>query len=115
MRTLHILGRLVDFILGSLIWSVAIVLAALAAPFVLIAFFAWQIFYNTDRFFHLWLPFTPTAIWMMLTDSDPVGRILIRILLAIIGWVMLKMALRAYARHYLRREGYSEEFIASQR
>ena len=112
MRTLHILGWLVDFIVGSLIWSVVIVLAAVAAPFALVGFFLWQIFYNTDRFFHLWLPFTRTAIWMMLTDSDPVGRILICIPLAIIGWAILKMALRAYARHYLRREGYSEEFIS---
>jgi len=112
MRTLHILGWLVDFIVGSLIWSVAIVLAAFLAPFALVGLFLWQIFYNTDRFFHLWLPFTPTAIWMMLTDSDPAGRWLIGIPLAIIGWAMLKMAVRIYARHYLRSEGYPEEFIA---
>jgi len=112
MRTLHVLGRLVDFVVGSFVWAAVIVLAAATAPFALVGFFLWQIFYNTDRFFHLWLPFTPTAIWMMLTDSDPVGRILIGIPLAIIGWTLLMMALRAYVRHYLRREGYSEEFIA---
>ena len=98
MRTLHILGWLVDFIVGSLIWSVVIVLAALVAPFALVGFFLWQIFYNTDRFFHLWLPFTPTAIWMMLTDPDPVGRWLIGIPLVIIGWWIVSWWFRRMIR-----------------
>lgn len=108
MQTLRILGWIVDFIVGSLIWSVAIVLAAFAAPFVLVGFFAWQIFYNTDRFFHLWLPFTPTAIWTMLTDPDPVGRWLVGIPLAIIGWWIIHALLRRMIHRKLRNLGYKE-------
>jgi len=106
MQTLRILGWLFDFIVGSLIWSVVIILAAVAAPFALVGFFLWQIFYNTDRFFHLWLPFTPTAIWMMLTDSDPVGRILIGIPLAIIVWWIGYALLRRLVHRKLRGLGY---------
>jgi hypothetical protein len=39
MQTLRSLGWLVDFIVGSLLWSIAIVLAAFLAPFALVGFF----------------------------------------------------------------------------
>jgi hypothetical protein len=46
MQTLRSLGWLVDFIVGSLLWSIAIVLAAFLAPFALVGSSLWQIFYN---------------------------------------------------------------------
>lgn len=101
MQTLRILGWLVDFIVGSLIWTVFIAFAALAAPFALVGFFVWQIFYNTDRFFHLWLPFTPTAIWMMLTDPDPVGRWLLGIPTAIICWWIVAWYIKRRLERYV--------------
>jgi hypothetical protein len=103
MRTLRILGYLVDFIVGSLIWTVVIALAAIAAPFVLVGFFVWQIFYNTDRFFHVWLPFTPTGIRMML--ADPVGRWLVGIPLAIIGWWIVSRWFRSGIRRSWQSKG----------
>ena len=82
----RILGWFVYFTLGSVIWTVVIGLAVVVARFALVGFFAWQIFYTTDRFFHLWLPFTPTAIFGDVDRSRPVGRWLLGIPLAIIGW-----------------------------
>jgi len=106
MRLLHILGWLVDFIVGSLIWTVVMALADFIAPFALVGFFRWQIFCNTDRFFHVWLPFAPTVIWTMLTDPDPVGRWLIGIPLAIIGWWIVSFWFRRMIRRKLRNLGY---------
>ena len=105
MGTLHALGRLLDFIVGSLIWSVVIVVAALVAPFALIGFFLWQIFYNTDRFFHLWLAFTPSALYMLAT-GDWVGKTLIGIPLVIIGWWIMSWWFRRMIRRKLRNWGY---------
>jgi hypothetical protein len=39
MQTLRSPGWLVDFMVGSLLWSIAIVLAAFLAPFALVGFF----------------------------------------------------------------------------
>src|SRR5260370_23230982 len=55
IQLLRILGWFVYFTVGSVIWTFVIALAVPVAPFALVGFFAWQIFYNTDRlFFHLW-------------------------------------------------------------
>jgi len=104
MRTLHVVGWLIDFILGSLIWAAVIVIAALAAPFALIAFFVYQIVWNGDRLFHVWLPFTPTALYML--ACDPVGRILLGIPLAIISWWIVSWWFRRMIRRKLRDSGY---------
>ncbi len=78
MQTLRILGWLADFIVGSFIWAVVIALAALAAPFILIGFFLYEIFWNT-KVFMFYLPLVPGLLVDMWYDV-PVGRFFLCVL-----------------------------------
>lgn len=82
MQTLRILGWLADFIVGSFIWAVVIALAALAAPFILIGFFLYEIFWNT-KVFMFYLPLVPGLLVDMWYDV-PVGRFFLCVLFFIL-------------------------------
>jgi hypothetical protein len=83
MLLLRIIGWLADFVVGSFIWAAVIALAALAAPFVLIGFFIYEIFWNT-KVFMFYLPLAPGLLVDMWYDV-PVGRFFLCVLIAILS------------------------------
>ena len=54
-----ILLRIIDWIIGFVIGSLRWTLFLLSLPLILMAFLAYQIFWNTHRFFFFWLPLAP--------------------------------------------------------
>jgi hypothetical protein len=104
MLLLRIVGGLVDFIVGSFIWAAVIALAALAAPFVLIGFFIYEIFWNT-KVFMFYLPLVPGLLVDMWYDV-PVGRFFLSVLIVIVGWWIVYPVLRWVIHRKLRNMGY---------
>jgi hypothetical protein len=104
MLLLRIIGWLADFIVGSFIWAVAIALAALAAPFVLIGFFIYEIFWNT-KVFMFYLPLVPGLLIDMWYDV-PVGRLFLCVLIATVSKWIGSALLRRLIHRRLRNLGY---------
>jgi hypothetical protein len=92
MLLLRIIGWLADFVVGSFIWTVVIALAALAAPFALVGFFMYEIFWNT-KVFMFYLPLVPGLLVDMWYDV-PVGRFFSCVLIAVVSKWAVSFGLR---------------------
>ncbi len=97
-----ILLRLVDWIIGFVIGSLCWTLFLLSLPLILVAFFVYQIFWNTHRFFFFWLPLTPGLLVDMWYDV-PVGRFFLSVWMIIVGWWIVYPVLRWVIHRKLRK------------
>jgi len=100
MLVLRIIGALVDFAVESLFYTCLL----LSLPLMCVAFFVYEIFWNT-KVFMFYLPLVPGLLVDMWYDA-PVGRFFLSVLMIIVGWWIVCPVLRRMIHRKLRSLGY---------